>query len=195
MYKPNNYENTQIDRPKVEAGGHICLIKKVEETASKNGVPMIIVFFDFEAHDKQAFLMSQMFKDDIRPEKQWPLIGRKYILCEDSEGNTNRDYKRFITAWEKSNNVKINWNGAANQFANKKVGAVFGPVENEYEGRVYVRNELRWFVSVETALSAEVPALKPLKGETSVPSPAASTSSSDGFMDIPADANENYPFN
>lgn len=193
MYKPNRYDETNVDRPKVEAGGHILTIKKVEETTSRGGANMIIVYFDFEAHDSQAFLVSQMFKDDIRPDKKWPIIGRKYILCEDSEGNTNRDYKRFVTAWEHSNNTKIDWNAPAAQFANKKIGAVFGPVENEYEGKTFVRNELRWFVGADKALDAEIPALKPLKS-SAASAPAAPAD--DGFMSIPASApDDQFPFN
>ena len=192
MYKPNNYDKTQVDKPKVEAGGHHGVVKKVEETTSKNGKKMIIVFFDFDQTDKQPSFFAKEFRDDVKPDKKWPVLGRRYILLEDAEGNTNRDYKRFITSCEKSNDFAVNWEADYQQFANKKIGLIFGPVENEYQGRNYVRNELRFFCDYSKAASAEIPDLKPLKQTGS----AAQQTSPDGFMTIPdAVDEEEFPFN
>lgn len=192
MYKPNRYDETQISRPKVEEGGHKAVIKKVEEAVSRSSKNMIIVYFDFESSDCQPGFFAKEFRDDVRPEKKWPVLGRKYILVEDSEGNTNRDFKAFVTSAEESNNFKVNWEGDYSQFVGKKIGAVFGPVENEYQGRTFIRNELRYFCSVEKAATAEVPKLKELKPATSSQPPVASN----GFMTIPDELNDpELPFN
>ena len=43
MQKPNNYDNTQSfgGFTPIELGGHVCIIKKVEEITSKTGKEMI----------------------------------------------------------------------------------------------------------------------------------------------------------
>ncbi|MEE3409342.1 MAG: hypothetical protein VZQ95_08125, partial [Erysipelotrichaceae bacterium] len=79
---PNNYANTQIggDYTPPELGGHHLIIKKVEETKSKNGKDMIKVFFDFAKNDVQPDFMTNEYKNDIRPDKKWPHAGTQYIL-------------------------------------------------------------------------------------------------------------------
>ena len=74
MQKPNNYENTQAqgEFTPVELGGHKLIIKQVNETASKNGKPMIVVLFDFAQDDIQPGYFTEQFKNDIRPDKKWP---------------------------------------------------------------------------------------------------------------------------
>lgn len=190
MYKPNNYENTQTSKPKVEAGGHTAIIKKVEETKSKTGKPMIVVYFDFDAQDGQPLFFTEEFRNDIRPDKKWPFLGTKYILCEDAEGNTNRDYKAFIEAWEESNGVEIDWAAPVNQMVNRRIGVVFGPVENEYQGKIFVRNELRYFTDIKKARNADVPNLKELKPQSFT----APVTNDDGFMDVQPGANAEMPF-
>ena len=48
MHKPNNYDNTQAagDFVPLEPGGHIMVIKKVEETTSKTGKDMLKISLD-----------------------------------------------------------------------------------------------------------------------------------------------------
>lgn len=74
MKKPNNFENTQAngEYTPVELGGHMIVIKQVEERQSKTGKPMIVVFFDFAKGDSQAGYFADVFKNDIRPDKKWP---------------------------------------------------------------------------------------------------------------------------
>ena len=74
MQKPNNYDNVQAsgDFTPVTPGGHHLIIKKVEESKTKTGKDMIIVAFDMAAGDKQPNYFSDMFANDIRPDKKWP---------------------------------------------------------------------------------------------------------------------------
>lgn len=151
MKKPANYDNTQAsgEFTPVELGGHFLIIRDVEETQSKNGKDMIIVRFDFASNDKQPGYFMKAFKDDIRPDKRWPHQATQYILTEDKDGNCNRSFKTFTTCVEHSNpGFTTQWiDDFGMQFINKKVGGVFGIVENEYMGKVTKRRELRWFVS------------------------------------------------
>lgn len=159
MNKPNNYENVKIgDCTPISLGGHRLVIKQVTEQKSKAGNDMIVVLFDTAKDDSQPEFMSKEFKDDIRPEKKWPHVGTAYIVCEDKDGNCSKKLKSFITAFEKSNNCDAVWGDKfAGQFKNKKIGGVFGEVENEYNGKVTMRHELRWFCAIDKADGATVP--------------------------------------
>ena len=195
MNMPNNYANTQIggDYTPPELGGHHLIIKKVEETKSKNGKDMIKVFFDFAKNDVQPDFMTNEYKNDIRPDKKWPHAGTQYILTEGNDGNCSKSFKSFITAFENSNNCSAIWGEKfADQFKNKKVGAIFGEVENEYNGKVTMRHELRWFCEDAKVDGAAVPAPKYLQGNA--PKNAAAASAADEFINIPDGVDEETPF-
>ena len=195
MNMPNNYANTQIggDYTPPALGGHHLIIKKVEETKSKNGKDMIKVFFDFAKNDVQPDFMTNEYKNDIRPDKKWPHAGTQYILTEGNDGNCSKSFKSFITAFEKSNGCQAIWGEKfADQFNNKKVGAIFGEVENEYNGKVTMRHELRWFCEDNKADDAAVPAPKYLNNNA--PKNAAAASAADEFINIPDGVDEETPF-
>ena len=171
MKKPSNYDNTSAGGfTPIALGGHLCTIKEVEETQSKTGRPMIVVYLDTSEDDTQPFYFSKAFADDIRPDKKWPIAGRKYILTEDKDGNCSRSFKQFTTAFEKSNNAEVVWGDAfCSQFAGKAIGAVYGEVENEYNGKVTMRHELRWFCDIDKAREADIPSTQYLNGTASAP--------------------------
>ena len=194
MQKPNNYDQTQAggDFTPVELGGHKLIIKQVSETKSKNGKDMIVVLFDFAPEDSQAGYFTEMFKNDIRPDKKWPNQATQYILTEDAEGKCNRSFKTFTTCVEHSNTgFTTQWgDNFGAQFKNKKIGGVFGVVEEEYSGERKKKRKLRWFTAYDKALDAEIPDEKLLAGGTVAAKPDA-----DGFMNIPDGIDEELPFN
>ena len=171
MNKPNNYDTVSAGEfTPAQLGGHICIIKDVIESMTKTGKPMIVVRFDFAPDDVQPNYFTNLFKDDIRPDKKWPYAGTAYIVTEDQDGNCTKRFKQFTTAYEKSNEVETVWGqNFANQFSGKLIGAVFGEVEHEYNGKVSMRHELRWFCDVNAAQSADIPAVKYLNGTESAP--------------------------
>ena len=192
MLKPNNYDNVSTgDFTPIDLGGHHLVIKAVEETRSKGGRAMLKVSFDMAKNDRQAGYMTNEYKNDIRPDKKWPHAGTQYILTEDNEGNCSKSFKSFITSFEKSNNCSAVWGDKfAAQFKNKPIGGVFGEVENEYNGKVTMRHELRWFCEDSKADAAAVPAPKLLKGN------AGSRPSDNTPIDVnvPEDVDEESPF-
>jgi hypothetical protein len=195
MNMPNNYANTQIggDYTPPALGGHHMIIKKVDEMTSKNGKPMLKVSFDFAKNDEQPDLFMNEYKNDIRPDKKWPHAGTQYILSEDQNGNCSKSFKLFVTAFEKSNGCEAIWGEKfADQFKNKKIGGVFGEVENEYNGKVTMRHELRWFCEDSKADGASVPSPKYLQGNA--PKNAAAASTADEFVNIPDGVDEETPF-
>lgn len=192
MNKPNNYDEVRESGAftPVELGGHHLIIKQVNETKSKAGNSMIVVLFDMAKNDKQAGYMANEFENDIRADKKWPHAGTVYILTEDSTGNCSRKFKTFISCFEKSNNCEATWGDTfTKQFKNKKIGGVFGEVENEYNGKVTMRHELRYFCSDDAVDKASIPQAQMLnKTETAKPTSPA------GFMNIPEGAEDELPF-
>lgn len=195
MQKPNSYDETKVNGgfTPVELGGHHLIIKQVAETKSKTGKPMIVVCFDMAPNDKQAGYMAEEFKNDIRPEKKWPHSGTQYILTEDGEGKCSRNFRSFMDAFEKSNNVTPAWGDKfAAQFKNKKIGGVYGEVENDYNGKTTMRHELRWFCEDSKVDSAPIPTPKMLNANSS-PAPSAPAGNKSDFMPV-EDAGEEIPW-
>ena len=188
MQKPGGYDEAKVsgERIQIRLGGHHCVIKQVTEKKAKTGKDMIVVLLDFDKADDQPDLFGTSFKNDDRPEKKWPFAGSKYIMVNDynDPSKTSSAFKTFCTCVEKSNNCKITWGGNdwGSQFKGKKIGAVYGNVENEYEGRITMRQEIRWFCKTDAVDGASVPEDKLLPG-----SAASQPSQPTDFMPIPDD--------
>lgn len=200
MLKPNGYDEVQAagEFTPVELGGHYCVIKQVKETTSKTGKPMIVVCIDFCSPDKQENYFMDSFKDDVRPDKKWPHNGTIYILTQNYQdpNKVSRNFKTFCTCVEKSNSgFEIQWgdNWGA-QFKGKKIGAVYGEVENEYNGKTSMRHELRWFCSWDRVDKASVPDPKMLNNSSAPASTAKPSTDADGFMNVPQGADDEIPF-
>ena len=194
MQKPNNYDETKVSGQytPISTGGHHMIIKQVSETKSSAGKPQIVVLMDTAKNDSQPGFFSKEFAEDIRPEKKWPYSGSKWINTEDKDGNCSRMFKSFITAFEKSNNCEAIWgDGFAKQFKNKKIGGIYGEVENEYNGKTSMRHEFRFFCEDAKVDDAKVPDPVYLdKSKTA----AATTPAADNFIDVAEGIEEDLPF-
>ena len=171
MHKPTDYDEVKVggDYTPPELGGHHMIIKGVKEEKSKSGKPMIVVAFDFAKNDKQPGFFAESFENDIRPEKKWPASGTMWIMTQDYQDptKTSRNFKSFVTSAERSNNFTAEWGeNFCKQFAGKKIGGVFGIVEEEYNGKVSKRHKLRYFCEDAKADTAKIPQEKLLKGKT-----------------------------
>lgn len=136
MIKPNNYDNVQAfgGFTPLELGGHILIIKKVEEGKSSTGKDMIRIFLDTHASDKQPNYYSEQYKSDTRKEKKWGCI--VYQLVLDAKGDTSRGIKTFMDAIKSSNPGFVEKfdkvegdNIFINNLKDKLVGGVFGREE------------------------------------------------------------------
>lgn len=194
MNKPSNYDNVSVgDFTPVELGGHTAFIRQVSERDNKNGRPMVVVLLDFDKTDKQPNYFMDSFHADIRPEKKYPNQGTQYINCEDQNGECSKSFKKFLTCVEKSNaNFKVNWDAKdfGAQFKNKKVGVVFGNVEEEYNGEVKMRRKIRWFCEYDKAKSATIPDDKLLNISNS----NSTTNASEGYINTPTGTQDELPF-
>ena len=128
MQKPSDFDEAREygEQKPLESGGHILIIKKVEETTSSTGKAMIIINFDTADRDKQPKYFKQRYDADTRQEKKWP--GRVWQLVYNDDGSTNPSFKTFITSVEKSNSssFKVKWGDKfCDCFKDKLVGGVF----------------------------------------------------------------------
>ena len=194
MNKPSGYDDVQVGGgfTPVDLGGHYCQIKQVAERKSSTGKDMIVVVFDFVKPDAQEGYFMEQFKNDVREDKKWPFAGSKYIMVNDYQdpSKTSRQFKSFCTCVENSNSYQIQWGGAdwAAQFKGKKIGAVYGEEEHEYDGKISKRRLVRYFCSLDAVKDAKIPEAKLLKN---VNRPAANDSS---FINIPEGTEEEIPF-
>ena len=194
MQKPNSFDDVNAggEYVPINVGGHHAVIVSVKEQKSSTGKDMVVVAIDFAKNDSQPGYFKDQFDNDNRAEKKWPYQAVQYIVTEDSEGKCSRSFKGFITAFERSNNVKTNWGDKfVNQFKNKKIGVVYGEVEEEYNGELKTSRRIRWFCEDANADSAKIPEKKYATTYTSKP---AETANSDGFMNIPEGTDEEIPF-
>lgn len=190
MVKPNNYEETQVggDYKPIEVGGHHAVIMSVKEQKSSTGKDMIVVALDFAKNDIQSGYFKEQFDKDTRSDKKWPYQAVQYIVVNDNEGKCSRSFKSFITSFEKSNNCEAAWGDKfAAQFKNKKIGVVYGDVEEEYNGEVKMRKRIRWFCEDANVDSASIPDPKFLS-QTQKP-----VNSNTDFMQVP-EGDEEIPF-
>ena len=161
MNKPVNYESTSTgDFIPVTPGGHHLIIKQVKETKSKSGKDMLVVAVDMAPNDIQPMYFSKMFEEDIRPDKKWPHAGTIYVVSTDNKGQCTKNFKTFITSFEHSNNTQTVWGDGpqfTNQFSGKRIGGVFGIVEEEYNGERKKRCLHRWFCDDSKADSVKAP--------------------------------------
>lgn len=129
MIKPNDFEQAQgfTSFQPLEVGGHVLKIMNVEETKSKAGRDMIVIYLDTDKTDSQPEFFTNQYKNDKREPKKWPnnAIVRQLVL--DAEGNTNRGFKTFIDLVEKSNNgFKVQWGeNFCKCLKGKLIGAIF----------------------------------------------------------------------
>lgn len=195
MNKPNNYENTQVGEfTPVELGAHYGVIKNVSEKETKNGDPMIVVSIDFDKKDAQADYFTEAFKKDVRPDKKYPNQATNYIMSE-YQGACTKGFKSFIKAYADSNGLKetdIKWgNDFAKQFKNKKIGVVFGEVEELYNGEQKMRRKIRWFCDYSKVPEQKTPQPIYLQEENK---PASAAKTSEGFMNVDNSDDEEIPF-
>lgn len=185
MLKPKNYDNVAAagEFTPVELGGHRMIIKTVGERQNRNGGDMVVVAFDFDKTDSQPDYFKNAFMDDVRPDKKWPINGTNFINVLDTRtGECSRAFKTFCTCVENSNSgFRINWEAKdfGAQFKGLRIGGVFGAVENEYNGKVTKRHQLRWFCDYAKAGDAKVPQERLLNYAKSNQEPATASADSD----------------
>lgn len=194
--KPNNYEEVQAqgEFTPVDLGGHHLVIKQISEKKSSTGKDMLVILFDFDTKDKQSGYFMEQFKNDVRPDKKYPNQATHYMVIGEEDWQV-RNLKTFTTCAEHSNpGFKVSWGDKFCEcFKGKKIGGVFGIVEELYNGEVKRKRVLRWFCSSDKVDDAPIPEDKLLPDDKK---PNAAYNGGDGFMQIPDGIDsEELPFN
>lgn len=198
MQMPKGYEAVKVGGEfiPINLGGHKAIIKKAEETETSTGKPMIVLAIEFDKGDSQPDYFTNLFKEDTREDKKWPNSGMIRIVSEDANGECSRSFKSFITALEASNpNFHIEWGKDFGvQFKGKKLGVVYGEVENLYNDKLTMRHEYRWCCDYAKADTQKIPAAKYINGSSPYGSnnPAGMSTN---FIDVPDNGSEeDIPF-
>ena len=196
MRKPKDYDNVQPfgEYEPLELGGHILRIVKVEETVSRNGKDMVVIYLDTDKSDRQPLYFKQRYDDDTRENKKWGCT--VYQLVEDSRtGGTNPGLVTFHTAVEKSNDgFKVVWGDKYCEcFKNMLIGGVFGREQYiNQNGKAVFATKCFWFRSVETIKrGVDVPEDRLLPLDR-FPANAAVSSAYSDFEEVGSD--DDYPF-
>ena len=130
MIKPQGYDNAQgfKEFEQLKTGGHICIIKKVEEAISSTSKEMLKIYIDTDKTDEQPSFFEEKWKNDTRDTKKWGCID--YIVTGSEYGVAK--LKTFNEAVQGSNgNFAIDWDNFTKQMTGKKVCVVFR--NEEYE--------------------------------------------------------------
>lgn len=170
MQKPQDFDNVQAfgDFVPLPAGGYVCRIMGVEETASRAGAPMIKISLDIAEGQYKDYFANQ-YRANTRADKKWSYSAIINQLVYDTSGNnsTNRGFKTFVTSVCESNQgFNVAWgDGFAACFKNRLVGVLFG--REEYigtDGKTHWSTKALNFRSVKTIRDGgfEIPADKPL---------------------------------
>lgn len=180
MLKPKSFDTVaaSLSFTPLELGGHVCVIKNVQETKSKAGKPMLLVALDIADGEPQAGYFREKFSSDTRENKKWPCLS--YVVTEDKDGNASRTLAQFVTSVEASNpGFTFPWDNV-DMLRDKRVGGVFGLEEYKgSDGNIHKATKLFWFRSADKVHDAPVPKTKEYKPAPTSPSGWADISASD----------------
>lgn len=189
MQKPQDFDQVQAagSYEKLKIGGHILVIKKVEEGKTYAGKDKVTVYFDTDKSDVQPNFFTNAFKNDTRQGKKWPWNGHKDELVYTADGDTSGFFKAFIEAVEKSNNgFKVQWgNDFEKCFVGKLVGGVFQNEEylDQNTGESKFSVKLKKLVTVEAVKQG----IEPPKDKLLNPGSSNNNSFSDNGDIVPVD--------
>lgn len=200
MQKPQGYDEVTPggEFESATVGGHYAEIKQVSETITKTNKEMIVVVFDLINPDKQAGIFGRQFQNDDRFDRKWPYSGTMRVLVQDysDPSKVSKSFKSFCTCTEKSNpGFTVGWgNNWGDQFRGKKIGVVYGEVEDDYNGesRMYVNP--RWFCDWDKVADAAVPKPKYKNAGSAATSAPTSAGAGSGAGTTSGINDEDIPF-
>lgn len=183
--KYNGYEQAEAytgEYEKLEPGGYICKILKVQSEDKDYGTLLRIAFDIEEGEHKGYYKRTFENKKESNPDTKWP--GMYYQTVKESD---LKYFKGFVTSIEASNKgYKWDWD------EKKLVGKIFGGVFGEEEfvtndGEIKTSVKCRFVRSADSIREGKfkVPDIKKLQG-------SSSTSTNNGW--VPADNDDELPF-
>ena len=149
-------------------GGHICKILDVREYTGLTGNISLKVSVDIDEKGEFDGYFKKQYDNNTLSEKKWPSSAVKYLSLKEEQMSY---LKGFITAVEKSNNIKIKIETGKeldySQFKGLKIVGVFGLEEYENDKKeVKTATKLLNFRSLDKLNEIEIPRVKLIDGTT-----------------------------
>ena len=196
IQQPKNYDTIPVGGGEsLRAGGHKCVIKKLEEATSSKGNQMLVIYYDTADEDVQPHFYMDRFLADTRADKKWG--GRFFLTVAGEYGPTN--LKRFCTAVEDSNDGFEAWDFSKqlrmDAFKGMKVGLIFRKedyITDDHQLRTATKG-FRW-CNYDKAYEQKEPEPKKLPQSESAVQATTPAGVDFGFVDVDADNLEGLPF-
>ena len=187
-YNKANRKNNETKYEQLPKGNYVCKVMAVEEVTYKNGNRGVKVSFDIAEGEYKDFY-SKKYKEDDREDKKWSMDAVYYVSIpyDDCPGYIQDGWDTFWANIEDSNNGYI-WDGNEKTVKGKTFGGIFHIEQTEHNGRIYDHTRLfrtRIAQDVRDGKITWVPNDKLIE---------SSSSSDDGFNDVPADVPTDLPF-
>ena len=189
-----NKRRRQIERLPKDA--YVCVIKNVREDKNKNGNGShLTIAFDIAEGDYKNFYQEQ-FDNNSSEDKKWSQDAIYYLnVPGDNAPQWAWDnWNTFFADLEDSNNGWV-FSGDVKSLKGKLIGGKFHIEQSEHDGKIYNHTRLKWTCVADDVRNDKFGSLpndkfvKPSKA--SKPEPQTD---SEGFMNIPEDADEEIPF-
>ena len=183
---------------KLPAGGYVCKVIGVKYNNGQEGYSDFIeIQFEIAEGDFKGFFQKQ-YEANTNEDKKYKGRTKIYIPTDDGserDGWTKRSFAGWTNAFEESNEG-YSWDWDEKKWKGKLVGIVFGETGTVISGREVVYTEARFAVAADRIRSGNYPAakFKAKEGYTGNGASEPSTSSSDGFVNIPDGVVEELPF-
>ena len=173
----------------------IKAVKYVEGVGTSDKIEMAVDI----AEGEQAGFFQDQYNASTDEDKKWK--GKATIWMPEGTGTDadKRSVRNFnsFAAYLANANTGYHWDWDETKLKGKKIGAAFRKEYNVINGREVSYTAFAWFCDVEDVRSgkAKTPNERYRNGATGNVTPAATSSANDGFLDIPANAEEEgFPF-
>lgn len=181
------------------AGNYVIVIKAVKYTQGAGGASDRLDFaVDIAEGELEGFFQAQ-FDASTDEDKKWK--GKASIWIPDGSGSDadKRSVRNFnsFAAYLANENPGYHWDWNETSLKGKKIGAAFRKEYNIIEGREVSYTAFAWFCDANEVRSgkAKLAQERFRNGATGNPTPAAQQPMNEGFMAIPAAAEEDgIPF-
>ena len=172
MVIPNNWNEIESKEAgeftNLSLGGHTCKILDVREyTSEVSGNTSLKVSIDIDENNEFKDYFKKQYDNNTLSERKWPSGAVKYLSLKEEQMSY---LKGFISAVEKSNNIKIKADAGKeldlSQFKGLKIAGVFGWEEYQNDkGEVKTTTKLVQFRSLDKLKEIKIPKVKLISGE------------------------------
>lgn len=175
------------------AGAYCCNIKNVKYDSFDWG-DVIVVAFDVTEGEFKDFFKNQ-YDNNTNEDKKWKGTARINVPKDDGsekDGWTKNAFAKWTDSFEKSNNGYV-WDWDENKWKNKNIGLVFRECGNVIDGKEVKYTEVAFPIDIQTVRDGKAPEAK-FKAKNGYTGAQKTSTTSDGFMSIPAGTEEEIPF-